>query len=397
MPSPTRPSLSLTWKQVNSFRLARHHLSARAPADALLTTLSDMGCAQAQLLPAAQLSLWTRIQGLEAADVEAALDQRQVVKASCMRRTLFLVPSRDLAVYVRGTARRVEREIRWARGKGVPERVIEAAIAAALDALDEPRTRPEIAERVSKTLGVRGRAVRGGGWGRRSAVAAVPVGHLIFPVVDLLHLAGARGVVCYGPPRGSEPTFVRADSWVPRWHDLPNGQAEDLLLRAYLRAFGPATPADFSMWTGIPGAEGRLIWRRQESSFAVVHLEGRELSILREDLDALAAAASLASRAPTVRLLPYFDSYLFGHRERDHLASVQDRPKIYRPQGWVYPVVLVDGRAAGTWAHTRHGDRLEVRVSAFEPLAPRLAARIHAEAQDLGRFLGAGNVDVQMG
>lgn len=378
---------------MNAFRLARHHLSARPPAKALLTVLGDMGCAQAQLLPAAQLSLWTRVQGLEAVHVEAALDQRQMVKAACMRRTLFLVPSRDLAVYVRGTARRAEKEIRWARGKGLSERTIAAAIEAALDALDEPRTRPEIAERVSKTLGVRGRAIRAGGWGRRSAVAAVSVGGLIYPVVDLLHLTAARGVVCYGPPRGNEPTFIRADAWIPRWHDLPDGQAEDLLLRSYLRAFGPATPADFSLWTGISLTEARLIWTRQESSFAAVRVEGREAAVLREDLDALADAGS---GPPTVRLLPYFDSYLLGHKERDHLASVQDRRKIYRPQGWISPVVLVDGRAAGTWAHTLRGDRLGVRVSAFEPLAPRLASRIRAEAQDLGRFLGAGDVDVQV-
>ncbi len=67
-----------------------------------------------------------------------------------MRRTLFLVPSEQLAFFVRGSARRAEREIRWTLGKGVPKKVVEAAIEAALEALDQPLTRPEIAERVSR-------------------------------------------------------------------------------------------------------------------------------------------------------------------------------------------------------------------------------------------------------
>ena len=117
-----------------------------------------------------------------------------------MRRTLHVVPSELVAVFVRGTARRAEKEVRWAIGKGVPGRVVEAAIVAALGALDEPLTRPEIAERVCRTLGRRPRLIHGGGWGSRGKVAAVPVGALTYPVVDLLHLAAARGIVCYGPP-----------------------------------------------------------------------------------------------------------------------------------------------------------------------------------------------------
>lgn len=393
MSSNPRSPVSVTWKQVHAFRLARHHLTERAPQTDLLSVLGDMGCAQAQLLPAAQVSLWARVQGLQAGDIENALDQKKIVKAACMRRTLFLVPSRDLAVYVRGTARRAEKEIRWARGRGVPDRTIESAIQAALGVLDEPLTRPEIAGRVSKALGVQKQAVHGGGWGRRSKLAAVPVGHLIYPVVDLLHLAAARGVVCYGPPRRHEPTFVRADAWIPRWRDVPAQQAEDLLLRLYLRAFGPATPVDFSLWTGIGLTEARLIWSRSQARMAAVLVEGSQASILREDLDELAEAGF---RRPLLRLLPYFDSYLLGHKDRGHLAPRQHLPKVYRPQGWISPVVLVDGRATATWAYSRQGDRLRLQISGFEPLAPRLTARLHTEAQDLGRFLAASRVDIQL-
>lgn len=386
--------LSVNWNQVAAFRLSRHHLLERAPAKSLLSVVREMGGAQAQLLPAAQISLWSRVGDLELFQIEEAFRERILVKASCMRRTLFLVPSRDLAIFVRGSARRAEKEIRWARGKGVPDRVIDAAIDAALGALDQPLTRPEIAERVSQTLGVRMRAAHGGGWGHQKKLAAVPVGKLVYPVVDLLHLAAARGVVCYGPNRGNEPTFVRADAWIPQWQDVTREQAEGSLLRLYLQAFGPATAADFALWTGITLTDAREIWAREQADLAPVSVECETAVVLRKDLDELARAEF---EHPLVRLLPYFDSFLLGHRDREHLVAMKHRPKVYRAQGWIAPVVLVDGRVAAVWEHARQENRLLVNVTKFGPISRRIAAGIREEARDLGRFLGIPRVDVQFG
>jgi hypothetical protein len=352
-----------------------------------------MAGAQAQLLSAAQLSLWSRVRDLEIAHVEEAVRKRTLVKAACMRRTLFLIPSKDVAVFVRGTARRAEKEIRWARGKGVPEHVIEAAIDAALGALDEPRTRREIAERVSRALGVQMQSTQGGGWGSRRSLAAVPVGSLTYPVVDLLHLAAARGVVCYGPSRGNEPTFVRGDAWIPKWKDVPQNKAEGLLLRKYLRAFGPATAADFALWSGLTLTEARAIWNREQSNFASVNVEGWMAEVLQEDLEGLAQAEF---EHPLVRLLPYFDTFLLGHKERDHLMPARHRPQVYRPQGWIAPVILVDGRIAGVWEQAREGSRLRIKVTKFGSIPRRVAAGIREEAQDLARFLGNTDFNIQI-
>jgi len=390
---PQREQVPVTWDQVAAFRVARHHLAERAATKPLATVAGDMAGVQAQLLSAAQVSLWARVPDLEIADVEEAIRKRTLVKAACMRRTLFLVPAKDLAIFVRGTARRAEKEIRWARGRGVPESLIEAAIEAALDALDEPRTRPEIAERASRKLGVQMRNVQGGGWGSNRKLAAVPVGSLTYPVVDLLHLAAARGVFCYGPYRGNEPTFVRADAWIPGLKDVPQSKAEALLLHKYLRAFGPATAADFALWSGITLTEAREIWRREQYTLASVDVEGWAAQILQKDLEALTQAELVR---PLVRLLPYFDTFLLGHKERDHLMDVKHRPLVYRPQGWIAPVVLVDGRILAVWNHVREGNRLIVRVRKFEPISRRVITGIREEARDLGRFLGIPNADVQI-
>jgi uncharacterized protein YcaQ len=393
MSKNTSDPLSVTWKQVTAFRLARHHLSERAPKRTLLSVLRDMGGAQAQLLSAAQVSLWSRVRDLQLTHIEEAFEKRRLVKASCMRRTLFLVPSDQLAVFVRGTVGRAEKEIRWALGKGVPERVIERAIEAGLSVLDQPLTRPEIAERVTRTLGVQMKTFEGGGWGNRRNLAAVPVGELNYPVVELLHLAAARGVICYGPPRGNEPTFVRADAWIPGWKDVSREEAEEQLLHIYLRAFGPATAADFALWSGITLTDARQVWSRIQTDLASVDVNGWQAWVLRKDLQELVRAEF---DHPLVNLLPYFDSFLLGHKEREHLAALEHRPKIYRPQGWISPVVLVDGRVVAVWEQVRERDGLRLRVTKFGSISKRIAARIAEEAQELGRFLGSPIVHVQI-
>lgn len=393
-PSNRSVEYQATWKQVAGFRLGRHHLLARAPGGGLEAAAGEMGGVQAQLISAAQIGLWARVESLRIQDIDQALGERRLVKAACMRQTQFWVPAEDLAVFVRGSARRAAKAVRWTLGKGVAKRTIDAAAEAALAALDQPRTRPEIAERVSRALGVQARAMQGGvGWGSRREVAAVPVGEIDFPVVYLMQLAAARGVICSGPNRGNEPTFVRADAWIPAWRDVGVEEAETRLLRVYLRAFGPATVEDYAVWCGITLGEARAIWAREAAGIARVEVEGWTAEMLREDLDELARAG--VEQAP-VRLLPFFDTFLIGHRQREHLAERQQHGLIYKPQGWIAPVVLVEGRAVGVWEQRVKGQSLQVKVSGFGPISPDILDGIRAEAQSLSWFLGASSAEVQV-
>ena len=95
-----------------------------------------------------------------------------------------------------------------------------------------------------------------------------------------------------------------------------------------------------------------------------------------------------------VRLLPYFDTFLVGHRERVHLVAREHHGKIYRPQGWISPVVLVDGRITAVWGHALEKDRLRVTVEKFAPISRQVRTGILEEAEDLARFLGMTHVDV---
>src|SRR3989442_15494525 len=244
--------------QVAAFRLARHHLATPAPKASIARVVGDMGGAQAQIMPAAALSLRARIRGLRPEDVENALWQdRTLAKIWCMRGTVHLVPSDDLAVFARGSTGRVNRDTAWLEGHGYPAKMINRAMDALHPALSRPRTRKELADVIAKTLGVSAHRKSGRGWGSPTTAPGIMIDGKSLPLGYLVFLACYRGIACAGPPQGNEATFVRPDVWLRKWRDLPVEEAETELLRRDLRSYGPPPGKDFVGWDpgAITGAE----------------------------------------------------------------------------------------------------------------------------------------------
>ena len=373
-------------ERVAAFRLTRHHLARRAPASALARVAGDIAGAQAQISSAAQLSLWARTTGLRPEGVERALwRDRTLAKVWCMRGTVHLVPADALAVFARGSTGRVDRDTHWLETHGYPASLIDRVLDALAEALDRPRTRTDLAETLAKTLGASAHRKSGRGWGAPRTAPGITIGAKTFPIGYLVFLACYRGLACAGPPvNGNEATFVRPDVWLPRWRDAPLEDAETELVRRYLRAFGPATVKDFVMWCGVTATRARAMWARLAGELTPVRVEGETAWILQEDLGTLRRAKVAP---PNVRLLPYFDSFLMGHGTRTHLIDAARHKQVYRPAGWVSPVVLLDGRVAGIWSTETKGDRTAVTIHPFQRFSREVKEGIDTEVERLGRFL----------
>jgi len=92
------PMIALTWPQVLAFRLTRHHLAKRAPRSRLTQVVGDVCGIHAQLMSAAELAIWARVDGITRDEIQTALwHRRNLVKTWCMRGTLHLRKRRCLA------------------------------------------------------------------------------------------------------------------------------------------------------------------------------------------------------------------------------------------------------------------------------------------------------------
>jgi hypothetical protein len=92
----------------------------------------------------------------------------------------------------------------------------------------------------------------------------------------------------------------------------------------------------------------------------------------------------------TVNLLPAFDQYVVGApRGVPAALDPAHRADVYRPQGWLSPVLLVDGVIAGTWSVNGKGRRTGIVVEPFEPRSAAVAQRAESEAERLMAILAS--------
>ncbi|MGH9278973.1 MAG: winged helix DNA-binding domain-containing protein [Acidimicrobiales bacterium] len=291
---------------------------------------------QAQDLGASRLAVRARSRGLTLADVVRAVNEGTVVRTWLMRGTLHLVPAEDVRWLVALFGPLLVRRDRRRRLQlGLDDDLCERALAALPDVLaGGPLTRAELVHGLGLTL-----------------TGQAPA--------HLMAFAAASGVICRGPERGAEATYVLLDRWVPAGVAVDGGAVE--LARRYFASFAPATADDFVAWSGLPAGPAR----------AAAEASGEPVPVTVEG-------------EPAWRLLPAFDSYLVGYRSRAPALDPQYAARINAGGGWVHPAVVRNGRIVGTW-------RLRDKTVAVELFGTRprgARAALEEEAADVGRFLG---------
>jgi hypothetical protein len=375
---PEDEALEIGWDEVRARRLARSSLTPRASSDELVEVAGAVCGVHAQVQTSADLQLAARVEGLVRADVRSALwERRTLVKAWTVRGTLHLHPASELALWLaarRSVLRSVEKGLpAWRDPSGVLHPAVgadavEAVRAAIWEVLDgRCLLRDELAEAVVERVG-------------GAARERLRSGFAFF-----------LGELCQGPPQGTRITLTRPDQWVEGWREVTDeDEALREVCRRFLRTYGPARPADFCEWfssAAFKVTDARMLFDSLAAELAEISVEGRRAFVLAGD-------DSFAPPAGQVRLLPEYDVYVMGFRERDQLvpAAVRGlvaehgRGRYEGPAGVRF--VLVDGIAAGLWERKRRGGRIELRVRLARRVGRAARAELQLEADRVGAFLG---------
>ncbi len=358
----------LTWPQVHAFRLERHHLMNRAPKKDLARVIGEIGGVQAQVMSAAELQAGVRVD-CRVEDVRDALWKRKtLVKTWLMRGTLHLVPSKDLPLFTAAMSRYGMRNTNaWLRWMQITEPELMDLIDAMGRALDgQAVTREELIAKVGKGRSERIQLAMKSGWG------------------GVLKPVARKGLLCFGPSRGQSVTFVGPEQWLGTWRDMDPDAALIEVARRYLRVYGPATKSDFTRWWGTWPGVGNSAWAGLAGDLAPVSVDGQRADILASDAERIRRQPI----EPSVQLLPAFDPYVMGHSSRDHIVEKTNLAKVSRTAGWISPVVLVDGRVAGTWSHEAAKGTLRITVAPFQTLTSKTMAELRRRAESLAETLG---------
>jgi hypothetical protein len=149
------------------------------------------------------------------------------------------------------------------------------------------------------------------------------------------------------------------------------------LVRAYLRAFGPASWRDIASWAGISVANARrggegleLVAYRDEQGRPLVDLPDQPLP-------------DAGLRVP-VRFLPHWDATLLVHARRTGILPEDFRPRIFSSKNpFSVGTYLVDGQVAGAWS-VRDG---AVVLDPCQSLATADEREVDREREALEAFL----------
>ena len=356
MPAPGRtlPAMRLTDRALNRTLWLRQGLVEPVAADPV-TMVGHLVGLQAQEGRSPYLSLAARIPGFDPATLSDAIAERRLVRLLSLRGTVHVLTPED-ALTVRpwvqpalDRASRSNATSRPARHLGNED--LGSAVRAAL--AEGPLTAAPLGARLAASFpGVPESALRNAARER-------------VPLVQL-------------PPRGlwRRSGGVVYDH-VERWLDRPAVEPDPReLVRRYLRAFGPATPADMTKWSSVTGLTAVFAAMADE----LVRHEAEDGRTLFDVPDAPVADAD---RELPVRLLGPYDNLWLAHADRGRIADAAGLRAWTGTNGASGGALLLDGYLAGVW-RLREG---RVETDAVRPFTRCERAAVAAEAARVEGFL----------
>ena len=364
--------ISLSDQDVRRLRLELQHLSPYA-VDARQSSVADIVrdvCGiQAQEIAAAALGVRVRSIGLVEADFNQARTLgRAIVRTWAQRGTLHLVATEDLRwlLPLYGPIFNAGNRTRRAE-LGLNEEKCRAASNALQHILADggALTRAEIVECLArKKIVLEGQAVP-----------------------HLLEYCALNGLVCMGAERDGEPTYVLLQDWIDGWktNATPLDSLYAELVVRFLRAYGPAQPEDMAMWSGLPLRQIREGWKRSQAQMIEVAIGDQSAWMLQEQTRRI---NENTAKTDNVRLLPRYDTYILGYKNRSLMLPEQYARRVNAGGGIIHPTVIVNGRIVGTWKSHKQKSTMTVNIEPFEGTFAGWLPTLEAEVADIGRFLG---------
>jgi hypothetical protein len=96
----------------------------------------------------------------------------------------------------------------------------------------------------------------------------------------------------------------------------------------------------------------------------------------------------------TAYLLPSFDEYMLGYKDRSASLEAQYARYIWPGGGMFSPTIVIDGRVVGTWKRTFKKDTVVMAISPFTSLSEAQNRAISAAVKRYSRFVGMSTIEV---
>jgi hypothetical protein len=350
--------MGMTASGIARLRLAAQHAGTASP-DTPADVVRRLGAVQAQDYRGGLWAVGLRTTGATEASVEQALAGKSIVRSWPMRGTLHFTAAEDLRWMlahlaprsIAGSAGRFRQLGLEAEHLHRSRRIIERGLAGG-----RRMTRPELFNLLERK-GVSASGQRG---------------------IHILWMLAHEGVLCFGPPRGRQQTFVLLDEWLPASEPLSRPEALAEIARRFFSGHGPATVRDLAWWAGLTLADAVEGLASSASRLARERFNG-------EDFWGPEAGFPAPSKPPAALLLPPFDEFLVAYRDRSAALDPVDAERL---RSLLSPTIVVKGRVVGTWKKRAARGRLVIVPGFFSPPTEGRLRALRPALERYGAFVG---------
>jgi hypothetical protein len=326
--------------------------------------VARLGAVQAQDYGASKWGLSQRTNGLSDEEIEKEIDDGTIVRTHLLRPTWHFVAAADIHWMLELSAPRVHAaNAYWYRWLEVDDAEARRSRAAMAKALRDGKhlTRAELGQSLTR--------------------AKVQVTDPI-RLACVVMRAELDGLICSGARRGKQFTYALLEDRVPKRTTLERDEALLELARRYFTTRGPATIDDFAWWSGLTKADAK-----RGAEAAATYLE-------HESIDGRSywfptSQRSIRFSAPLVHLLPNYDEYFVGLKDRSafgtRLGTVGAKPRTSALSGHA---LVVNGQIVGGWRRTLVGQTVVVEPRPLIRLSEAETRGLASAIRKFGRFLG---------
>ena len=94
-----------------------------------------------------------------------------------------------------------------------------------------------------------------------------------------------------------------------------------------------------------------------------------------------------AGKKPSGFLLPPFDEYIIAYADRSALVTDEAKKKNLFDNGLFRNVILINGKAAGTWKRVIKKNKMGLELNYFKAPSKSTVALVKKAAKEYGKFI----------
>ena len=353
----------VTAAQIASQRLFNQHL-VKPTLERASEVVALLGAVQAQDYGSAKWGLAQRTRAATDADVEKEIAAGTIVRTHILRPTWHFVAAADIGWMLALSAPRVHAaNAYWYRWLEVDDVVARRSRSVLTKALRDgkQRTRAELGQALTK------------------AKIQVKSPQRLACIVMRAEL---DGLICSGARQGKQFTYALLEEVVPRQRTLERDEAMHELAKRYFSTRGPATADDFAWWSGLTKTDAKRAAESAGSDFQRQSIDGRSYWFQ--------GPARLPKRkAPIAHLLPNYDEYFIGFKDRGAFAlRLRAAGIAARTDALSGHILAIDGQIVGGWGRTLRGKNAVIRLRLLQALSAAEDRAVVTTVKRFSDFLG---------